>query len=137
MFTWDSDAFAGIELELLRQPRIPEPVCRIVSEAGITLTVTKFVDCHRRIPVEYIVDPHRYDRPVKQNASPVGNSVVGGLGRSFFSGTAVFAARDLFRIFEITWNRVVLHRNESGEIIAGLEIKGPCLRNVVRGNAIP
>src|SRR5207248_10740651 len=31
-FTQDSEAFAGIELELLRQARVPEPVRSIVSE---------------------------------------------------------------------------------------------------------
>src|SRR6266513_1260798 len=79
-FTRDSNGFAGIELELLRQSRVPEPVGSIVSEAGIILTVAKFADCHRRIPVEYIIDPHRYDRPVEQDAPPVRNTVLGGLG---------------------------------------------------------
>ena len=48
-FTRDSDGFAGIELELLRQARVPEPVRSIVSEAGIILTVANFAVCHRRI----------------------------------------------------------------------------------------
>src|SRR6266446_938004 len=78
-FTEDSEAFAGIELELLRQAHVPEPVRSIVSDAGIILPVSIFAICHWRIPVEHIIDPKCYDRPVKQNAPPVGNSVIGGL----------------------------------------------------------
>jgi hypothetical protein len=51
-FTRDSDGFAGIELELLRQARVPEPVRRIVSGAGIILTVSLFAGCRRRILIE-------------------------------------------------------------------------------------
>jgi len=51
-FTRDSDAFAGIELELLRQAGVPEPVRSIVSEAGIILTVSIFTGCRRRILIE-------------------------------------------------------------------------------------
>jgi hypothetical protein len=51
-FTRDSNAFAGSELELLRQARVPEPVRRIVSEAGIILTVSLFAGCLRRILIE-------------------------------------------------------------------------------------
>ena len=51
-FTRDSDGFAGIELELLRQARVPEPVRSIVSEAGIILTISVFAGCRRRILIE-------------------------------------------------------------------------------------
>ena len=51
-FTRDSDRFAGIELELLRQARVPEPVRRIVSGTGIILTVSLFAGCLRRILIE-------------------------------------------------------------------------------------
>ena len=51
-FTRDSDGFAGIELELLRQARVPEPVRSIVGEAGIILTVSVFAGCRRRILIE-------------------------------------------------------------------------------------
>ena len=51
-FTRDSDGFAGIELELLRQARVPEPVRSIVSGAGIILTVSVFAGCRRRILIE-------------------------------------------------------------------------------------
>ena len=40
------------ELELLRQARVPEPVRRIVSGAGIILTVSLFAGCLRRILIE-------------------------------------------------------------------------------------
>jgi hypothetical protein len=48
----DSEAFAGIELELLRQARVPKPVRSIVGEAGIILTVSLFAGCRRRIPIK-------------------------------------------------------------------------------------
>ena len=51
-FTRDSDGFAGIELELLRQARVPEPVRSIVGGAGIILTVSVFAGCRRRILIE-------------------------------------------------------------------------------------
>ena len=47
-----SAAFAGIELELLRQARVPEPVRSIVGGAGIILTVSVFAGCRRRILIE-------------------------------------------------------------------------------------
>ena len=47
-----SDGFAGTELELLRQARVPEPVRSIVSGAGIILTVSVFAGCRRRILIE-------------------------------------------------------------------------------------
>src|SRR5438128_5588841 len=49
-FTEDLEPFAGIELELLRQTRVPEPVRGIVSEARIILTVANFAVCAWRIP---------------------------------------------------------------------------------------
>ena len=51
-FTRDSDGFAGTELELLRQARVPEPVRSIVSGARIILTVSIFTGCRRRILIE-------------------------------------------------------------------------------------
>lgn len=51
-FPRDSNGFAGIELELLRQTRVPEPVRRIVSKAGIILTVSLFTGRLRRILIE-------------------------------------------------------------------------------------
>ena len=52
VFTRDSDGFAGTELELLRQARVPEPVRSIVGGAGIILTVSVFAGCRRRILIE-------------------------------------------------------------------------------------
>src|SRR5207302_10533204 len=54
-FTRDSDAFAGIELELLRQARVPEPVRSIVSEAWITDSVSAFAEGLRRVLIKDIV----------------------------------------------------------------------------------
>ena len=55
-FTRDSDGFAGIELELLRQARVPEPVRSIVSVAWITDSVSAFAEGLRRILIKDIVD---------------------------------------------------------------------------------
>jgi hypothetical protein len=55
-FTRDSNAFAGIELELLRQARVPEPVRSIVSEAWITDSISAFAEGLRRILIKDIVD---------------------------------------------------------------------------------
>ena len=63
--------------------------------------------------------------------SPVGKTVVGGLGRSSFPDAAVFAACDFFRVFGITWHRLFLHWNKSGEIIRSLDVERPSLANPV------
>src|SRR5438876_9971406 len=47
--------FAGIELELLRQARVPEPVRSIVSVAWITGSVSAFTPRLRRILIKDIV----------------------------------------------------------------------------------
>ena len=44
-----------MELELLRQARVPEPVRSIVSVAWITDSVSAFTPCFRRVLTKYVV----------------------------------------------------------------------------------
>ena len=53
--TRDSVAFAGIELELLRQTSINESASGIVSKAGIANPISAFTPCFRRVLTKYVV----------------------------------------------------------------------------------
>src|SRR2546421_115373 len=77
------------------RPSVNEPAGRIVSEAGITYSVSTFPVCLRWILTENVIAANGNDRASQQMVQDA-TTVVAGLSRGRFCRRTVLAADDLF-----------------------------------------
>src|SRR3984893_16895796 len=117
-------------LESLCEAPVNEPAGGIVSEAGITDSVSAFPECLRRILTENVIASNSNDRASQQMVHEA-TTVVAGLGRCRFRRRTVLAAGNLFFALGIAGHRIGLNWKKGGEIIGSLNVEEKGLVNPV------
>jgi hypothetical protein len=117
-------------LESLCEAPVNEPAGGIVSEAGITDSVSAFPECLRRILTENVIATNGNDRASQQMVQDA-TTVVAGLSRGRFCRHTVLAADDLFFALGIARHRIGLNRKKGSEVVGSLDVEEKGLVNPV------